>query len=131
MNNEYGRMPSALSKRHVTGRQGEQAALEHLERHGYTIIGRNWRCRSGELDLIATEGDRIVFVEVRSRRSVNRFGTPLESVDVRKQLQVRATAQVFLRARGLEHCKIRFDVIAVIIGPGGEIAELKHIEGAF
>ncbi|THF81281.1 YraN family protein [Cohnella fermenti] len=116
----------------ATGRAAEEAAAKHLERCGYGIVARNWRCRTGELDLIATDGDALVIAEVRSRRGgATRFGTAIEAVTLRKCAQVRSTAQVYLNQTRREPSRIRFDVIAVTFAPGGEIAELKHIKGAF
>ena len=123
------------SVRRQNGRLGEEAACAYLLRLGYVIVGRNWRCRSGEIDIIAEHEGRLVFVEVRSRRyQMNSFGTAAESVDWRKQRQVRATAQMYLRQSGKGEAAIRFDVIAVSLAANDEdgiMAECRHYEGAF
>ncbi|MBB6636682.1 YraN family protein [Cohnella thailandensis] len=133
-------MDSSSSKRRLarpdlrkaTGRAAEEAAARHLERRGYGIVARNWRCRTGELDLIATDGDVLVIAEVRSRRGgASRFGTAIEAVTPRKCAQVRSTAQVYLAQSRRETNKVRFDVIAITFTPEGGIEELKHLEGAF
>lgn len=123
--------PLREDRRRQTGQQGEAAACSFLERAGYSIVERNWRCRTGELDIIAECDGMLVFVEVRTRRSGGRFGTAAESVDRRKQQQVAATALVYLRMRHLSEISMRFDVIAITLGRDGDIQELKHIEAAF
>ncbi|MDQ0113059.1 YraN family protein [Paenibacillus harenae] len=118
--------------RQQLGKLGEDAACDLLESESYRIIERNWRCRSGEIDIIAEHGGRTVFIEVRTRRpGAGRYGTAAESVDTRKQMQVRSTALVYMRSAGLLDSPVRFDVIAVAIRADGSIVERKHYEGAF
>ncbi|GEM_PF-425757 len=112
------------------GRAAEEAAALHLEREGWSIRERNWSCRTGELDLIAVKDDLLLFVEVRSR-SGSGFGLPAESVDARKIQKVRHTAEVYLHRFGLSDRRIRFDVIAVMLGRNLEIRSLEQIEEAF
>lgn len=121
---------SMAPTRQDKGRAAEEAAVLHLQRQGWTIAERNWSCRSGELDVIATKGPIILFVEVRSR-SGSGFGLPAESVDARKVRKVRQTAEVYLHRFGLSDREIRFDVIAVMLGRRLEIRSLDHIEEAF
>ncbi|MDG0812413.1 YraN family protein [Cohnella rhizosphaerae] len=102
-----------------------------MVRLGYRIRERNWRCRTGELDIVATDGDTTVIVEVRSRRENGRFGTAVEAVTPRKCMQVRATAQVYLRFAGLDGARIRFDVVAVTNDETGGVKEVRHLVGAF
>lgn len=120
-------------ERQRIGRLGEAEAARRLEQAGLTILELNWRCRSGEIDIIAKEGETIVFVEVRTRgaASGNRFGTAAESVDARKQLKIRTAAQTFLRHRQLQHCRVRFDVAAITVGRGEDIEAYRHYEAAF
>lgn len=118
-------------RRRQTGLAGEAAACRHLENDGYTIIERNWRCRAGEIDIIAALDHTLVFVEVRTRRAGGRFGTAAESVDRRKQQQVALIAQVYLRMRQLAYPPMRFDVIAVTMNRDDSISEIKHIKAAF
>ncbi|WP_435163232.1 YraN family protein [Paenibacillus glycanilyticus] len=118
-------------RRRQTGLAGETAACQYLENGGYTVIERNWRCRSGEIDIIATIDDTLVFVEVRTRRAGGRFGTAAESVDRRKQQQVALVAQVYLRMRHLTYPPMRFDVIAVTMNRDDSIGEIKHVKAAF
>ncbi|MBW4839784.1 MAG: YraN family protein [Paenibacillaceae bacterium] len=113
------------------GRKAEQAACEHLLSHGYTVVERNWRCRTGEIDIIARQGNTLVIVEVRSRsQQAAAFGTPAESITARKIKQVRDTTAVYLHRTGLSDANIRFDVVAVTFGRDEEL-ELEHIQAAF
>jgi putative endonuclease len=103
-------------------------AEEFLRTHRYTIVARNYRCRAGEIDLVALDGPVIVFVEVRSRSGAG-FGTPLESVDGRKQARVGRVAQQFLAARRWYDRDARFDVIGVRFD--AEPPAVEHVRGAF
>lgn len=97
---------------------GEDWAERYLRTAGLRIVVRNWRCRLGELDLVALDGSTVVFAEVKTRRS-KRFGAPAEAVDTRKQSRLARVAAAFLQFRGWEHHPCRFDVLAVEPGPGG------------
>jgi putative endonuclease len=117
--------------RKLKGAAAEQAAALYLSSQGYVILEANWRCRSGELDLIAEHGDALVFIEVRSRSGSPLQGTPEESVDIRKIRQVRNTAEVYLHMKGQEDRRISFDVISVQLNEDLSIAGLRHIREAF
>ncbi|NGZ75522.1 YraN family protein [Saccharibacillus alkalitolerans] len=121
---------SAPPTRKDKGRAAEEAAALHLQREGWDIAERNWSCRTGELDLIATQGETVLFVEVRSRSGIG-FGLPAESVDARKIRQVRRTAEVYLHRFGLSDRPVRFDVIAVMLGRDLRVRSLEHIREAF
>jgi putative endonuclease len=110
------------------GRRGEAVAEEFLRRHAYTIVARNYRCRAGEIDLVALDGPVLVFVEVRSRRGAA-LGTPLESVDGRKQAQVARVAQHFLAARRWHDRDARFDVVGIRFDAEPPVVE--HVRSAF
>jgi putative endonuclease len=98
------------------GRRTEELALKHLEAHGLELLERNFRCRGGELDLVMRDGDVLVLVEVRSRRS-NRFGGAAASIDSRKQRRLALAARALLAARPqYRRHAARFDVVA--FGPG-------------
>lgn len=99
-----------------------------LRARRFTIVARNYRCRAGEIDLVALDGGVLVFVEVRSRRG-ERVGTPLESVDGRKQAQVARVARHFLSAHGWHDRDARFDVIGVRFDAEPPVVE--HVRGAF
>jgi len=110
------------------GDLGEKAAEELLARSGYRIVARKHRCPRGEVDLVAEQGDLLVFVEVRTRASVA-FGGPEETVGAGKQQRlVRAARDFLARWRGPPR-DLRFDVVAVVDAPGGP--RLTHFPGAF
>lgn len=117
----------ALSGRPATGRRGEDAAARFLARSGRVILHRNWRCRLGELDIVAEERGTLVFVEVRTRRASSRFGTAAESVDGRKLRRIAACAQLYLQAFGKTNVPIRFDVIACTVESDDGLI-LEHIQ---
>jgi putative endonuclease len=94
------------------GASAERLAVRELVRLGYKIVERNFRCPAGELDVVARDGDTLVFVEIRSRRS-NRFGTALEAVGRTKQAQVSRVAAVYLATRRPRFDTCRFDVVGV------------------
>ena len=104
-------MPASSSSPFLSGVQAEEIACNYLQRQGLTLLERNYRCRRGEIDLIMQEGETLVFIEVRYRRS-NRFGSAAETVNSAKQARITATAQHYLsRLSRLPHC--RFDVVAL------------------
>ncbi|MGD9948330.1 MAG: YraN family protein [Desulfobulbus sp.] len=117
-----------------TGQWGETQALNHLVQRGYTIVATNYRKRYGEIDIIALEGDVLVFVEVKCRNRQT-FGSPFEAVDLRKQQRICRVAMEYLQSHQCGECNARFDVIAVQPAPGealGKGSELiEHIENAF
>ncbi|WP_408635047.1 YraN family protein [Paenibacillus phocaensis] len=120
-----------MDMRKDRGRKAEQVACEHLLSQGFILLEQNWRCRTGEIDIIARQGNTLVIVEVRSRsQQAAAFGTPAESITARKIKQVRDTAAVYLHRTGQSDANIRFDVIAVTFGRDMETT-LEHIEAAF
>ncbi|SEK20799.1 YraN family protein [Paenibacillus sp. OK003] len=123
--------PASKLTRQQKGRLGEEAACDWLREHSYRILRKNWRCRSGEIDIVASHEGMIVFIEVRSRSGTVQYGTPQESVDIRKMKQVRATASVYLQMTGETDHQIRFDVIAVMLDKAGETVSIDHLINAF
>ncbi len=112
------------------GRRGEELAAAHLESLGLVILSRNWRCKEGEIDIVATDGLRqVVICEVKTR-SGDGFGSPFEAVTQGKRRKLRRLAQVFLADCGMRWVSVRFDVIGVLARPGEEV-ELSHIVEAF
>lgn len=103
----------------VLGASAEDAATRLLIERGYAIVERNFRCRAGELDLVARDRGVLVFVEVRSRADAD-HGHAAEMVDAQKQRRVARVAEVYLATRAPEYDEVRFDVVAIT---GGE-AEL-------
>lgn len=110
------------------GHVGEDAAADHLERLGFQVVARNYRCRSGELDLVATKDGMLVFCEVKAR-TTDRFGDPSEAVNYHKQARLRRLAAQWLSEHRPGPCDIRFDVLSVIVRNGN--AEVTHIPDAF
>lgn len=119
----------APDARRRLGTSGEETAAVWLAARGYEILARNVRTRFGELDLVARQGDLVVFVEVKTRSSAA-FGHPVEAVAGRKQARLAGLAAAFLRAQGLDGAPIRFDVVAVRPGPVGRPV-VEHYPGAF
>jgi putative endonuclease len=111
--------------RSAEGRKGEAAAAEYLEAAGCTVIARNYRSRRGEVDLVALEGESILFVEVKTWRSLGMEDIGL-ALDVRKQGRIIETAKFFLsQNREYNGRRVRFDL--VFIGPEG----IRHLASAF
>ncbi|OXM84652.1 YraN family protein [Paenibacillus rigui] len=124
-------MSESILTRKQLGELGERLAAAYLEQNGYQIHGRNWRCRTGEIDIIAMEGKVLVFVEVRTRSGRSTFGTPQESVNYKKQLQVMETAQWYIHRFQLQSLQPRFDVVSVLTDKAGQLVKLDHIQNAF
>lgn len=124
-------MSQKPDNRRLTGQLGEDIAANHLAQQGYFIVERNWRCRSGELDIIADKDGQLLVVEVRTRNSGGLYGHPAESVQWRKQAQVRKTAQIYLLMTGQSERIIRFDVITVILKRDALFMDIDHIPNAF
>ena len=113
------------------GRQGEELAFDFLLEQEYQIIERNWRCRSGEIDIIAEKANKLIFIEVRTRRPSSRFGTAKESVDYRKQAKVRDIAQFYMHRYHKYEQSIQFDVITVEMSDISAEPKIEHIQEAF
>jgi len=117
------------TKRKEIGAIGENLATDYLKKHGYKIIQRNFRCREGEIDIIAQKGDCLVFVEVRTKRNTA-FGTPEESVTLSKREKLISLANAYLQAYDKPPQSWRIDVVAVELGPNKKVLRLEHIENA-
>ena len=112
----------------LLGKEGERLAERFLEKKGYKLLERNYRCTAGELDLIVLDRRVIVFVEVKTRTGQG-FGTPFEAVEFRKQRKIIQAAQFFLAEKGLQQRDARFDVVGV--SWVGRAPVVEHIENAF
>jgi putative endonuclease len=110
------------------GARGERIAARHLKRSGYRIISRNFRAAGAEIDLVALDGETLVFVEVKTRSGV-RAGDPQEAVDSRKQSTIRRAAAIFASRNRAESMAMRFDVVA-IAGDGVE-RRVEIVKDAF
>ncbi|WP_130284645.1 YraN family protein [Microcella alkaliphila] len=113
-----------MARKDIVGRTGEQIAADHLEAAGYRIIDRNWRCRAGELDIVAERDCTVVFVEVKTRSGTG-YGHPLESITAHKLARLRRLAAAWCAENGPVHA-IRLDAIAVVTAPGQTLVE--HVE---
>lgn len=125
---------SSADPRRRTGLIGEDAACAELQRAGMRVIARNCRTRAGELDAVAIDGDALVFVEVKTMRTGVHGGPerPVLAVGPRKQLQVRRLARAWLaEASPRRYELLRFDVVGVLLDPGGHPVAIEHIRDAF
>ncbi|MEV4532208.1 YraN family protein [Asanoa sp. NPDC049518] len=115
--------------RQAIGAWGERLAAQHLADASFRIVARNWRCPLGEIDIIAWDGDALVFCEVKTRRGLG-FGVPAEAVVAAKARRLRRLGARWLALNNAHPREIRFDVIAVLVRRPGTV-EIEHIRGAF
>ena len=111
------------------GIHGEKVAEQHLMGLGYRILDRNWRWRKGELDLVAEQGDEIVFVEVKARRS-RTYGLPEESITRSKRQKLIQAAYAYLSDANRDEASWRIDVVAIDMDQDGGVIRLEHIVSA-
>jgi putative endonuclease len=111
------------------GQRGETIAAAYLKGRKFTIIERNFRCKAGEVDIIARDGNSIVFVEVKTRRNLS-FGPPQLALTPFKQRQISKAALTWLAKKKLFGANARFDVIAILL-PDHEVPVIDHIRNAF
>jgi len=111
------------------GRRGERVAVRHLKRRHYRIIGRNYRCSLGEIDLIAGDGDTLVFVEVKTRAS-HQLQDPSETAGPVKWRRVERAARHFLARKAKADGPCRFDLVTVL-WPSGGSPVVEHFEDAY
>jgi putative endonuclease len=113
--------PRRVDPRRRLGNAGEDAVAAWYEAAGYRVVDRNWRCREGELDVVAARGDTLVFCEVKTRAST-RFGAPVEAVTAAKQRRLRMLAARWLADHDLRRRTLRFDVASVTRASDGQLA---------
>lgn len=111
-------------QRQALGIQGENLAVAELERRGYAILARRYRTRHGEIDIVARDGETVVFVEVKAKDTAE-FGSAAEAVDARKQRRIVSMAVDYLARNRLTNRPCRFDVVAI------DGAVLTYYKGAF
>ncbi len=111
------------------GKKGENAAVKFLEQRGYVIVDRNWRCPAGEADIIAFDGDTLVFIEVKTRSDIEK-GFPEEAITKTKRDKYEKISAYYLRDSNYDELVFRFDVIGILV-LGTNKATLRHHINAF
>ncbi len=112
------------------GRRGEDLTVAYLRESGWEILERNWRCREGEIDIVARDGDTLVVCEVKTRTS-ERFGTPLAAVTAIKAARLRRLAVAWLVAREARVPAVRVDVVGILLDdPDQPPVRIEHVRGA-
>jgi len=119
-----------LSRKANQGRLGEDLAHRYLRSRGCTVVGRNYRARSGagEIDLVAWHNGKLVFVEVKTRATAD-FGAPERAVDREKQARIRRAAREYARRAGVDWSKTRFDIVSVLAAGGRP--QIQWLQDAF
>lgn len=117
-----------MSGRIKLGQMGERKAADYLARKGYRIIERNYKCKVGELDIIAMEGRTLIFVEVKTRSNLS-YGMPCESINRTKKGHILRTARYYIQFNNFESLDTRIDVIEVLLMESDFY--INHIENAF
>lgn len=121
---------SKIGKRNVAlGRRGEEAAARFLYARGYEILNRNWKCWAGEADIVAKDGNCLVFVEVKTRKDTSK-GFPSEAVNAEKRARYENIALAYLSDFDESDIPIRFDVISLVV-VGSDRAMIRHTINAF
>jgi putative endonuclease len=113
----------------LLGKRGEDLAADYLTGAGLVVLSRNWRCRDGELDLVATDGERLIVCEVKTRSGTG-YGEPSEGVTPAKAARIRRVAAAWLRTYRVGWCEVRFDVLAILCPQDGPVT-VEHLQGAF
>jgi putative endonuclease len=116
-----------MNAKDVLGQQGEQLAASFLAEAGLLVIERNWRCKEGEIDIVAVDGRTLVICEVKTRSGV-RFGTPIEAITRQKAWRLRKLAALWVNAHGLFFEEIRIDIVGVLRAVSGEFT-IEHVPG--
>lgn len=116
-----------MAQKDRLGRAGEDRAAQHLESHGFVVLERNWRCRGGEIDIVAATSRELIVVEVKTRRS-DLFGHPFEAIDARKRRRLWRLAVAWIAAHpdAAQGRRLRLDAIG-IIGPDPSVAVVEHL----
>ena len=114
--------------RHLTtGERGEALAARYLEEQGLVVLSRNWRCPDGELDLVLTDGNKVVICEVKTRTS-DHYGAPAEAVDDAKADRIRRLGRQWRTQHNVVHVDTRYDIVS-ILWPPGETPRVNHLKG--
>lgn len=129
VNAQRGGKGAVQYTRRALGQLGEDIAVRHLQRMGYIVLQRNYRCTEGEVDIVARDHERLAFVEVRARRGTA-FGTAKESVTARKQARLATVALCYLQEHGYSDADWGIDVVAVQLTPRGTLQHIELIRNA-
>ena len=116
-----------MARKDELGRRGEQVAADWLERLGYRVVDRNWRCATGELDLVLRQGKTLVFAEVKTRSSLE-FGHPFEAITFEKSARLRRLAAQWCRDHAPVAAEVRIDAVAVT-DAWSERPQVEHLTG--
>lgn len=116
-------------KRRETGALGEKVAGAFLENNGYEIIEKNYRCAEGEVDIIATQGNTLVFIEVRTKRN-RQYGSPEESITLVKSERLRGLAERYMQEQEKTKVNWRIDLVAIEMERGNRVKRIEIIENA-
>ena len=122
-----GTVGSRVCGRAALGAMGEQVAVDHLLAAGFEVVERNWRCRQGEIDVVAREGPALVAVEVKTRRS-GAAGHPLEAITPAKVARLRALLARWLATHDVRAPHVRIDAVAVL-ADGRSVPRVEHVRG--
>ena len=116
-----------MAQKDAPGREGELRAARYFEERGFAVLARNWRCRTGEIDLVVASEDHLVVVEVKTRRGEG-FGHPLEAIDARKRARLwrLAVAWTAENRHAVQGRRLRIDAVG-LTGPDPRTARLEHI----
>lgn len=115
------------ARNQALGAYGERVATDHLVAAGLVILDRNWRCRFGEIDIVARDGTTLVICEVKTRSSLT-FGPPSEAITTHKANRLRRLAQAWLEAHDVHPASVRIDLVSVVV-PRSGAAEIAMIRG--
>jgi len=121
-------MAAENTRNHDIGKWGEAKAAEYLKKNGYLIVEMNYRRKTGEIDIIAYEGDMLCFIEVKTRSRLD-FGFPCEAVDFRKKARLLRTADYYIAENRLSESQCRMDIIEIVRNAQGDCC--RHLKNAF
>lgn len=126
----FGKKSKTPDPQRQLGAEGEKLAAKFLKRRGYKIVQRNYRCKLGEIDIIASRKGILIFVEVKTR-TTEEFGQPQHAITPAKKNQISKAALSYIRENNLARQSCQFDVIAIMFSSGSRKPKIQHIENAF
>jgi putative endonuclease len=123
------RLSWKIVKRKATGDEGERLALDFLRKKGYRILETNFRCRAGEIDIIARQRENLVFIEVRAKTNIN-FGLPEESISFSKRQHLEGAVESYLQQHPEYPTSWRIDLVAIELDADNRVKRIEQIEDA-